>query len=180
MHSPVFIEDFSLSFPHKTCFENFSTTILFGERIGIIGRNGAGKSSLLRMIIENNPDISTAIVSQIIDDFDSLSGGEKFNKSLSNALSKNPSILLLDEPTNHLDQHNRRSLLRMLQSYCGTLIVVTHDREVLRGCVHILWHIADGKVTIFRGNYDDYLDEMRRRRQSILHEMNLLDCPAPL
>jgi ATPase subunit of ABC transporter with duplicated ATPase domains len=63
----------------------------------------------------------------------------------------------------------------MLQSYYGTLIIVTHDKEVLRGCVHILWHIDDEKIAIFRGNYDDYMTEMRRRRQSILRETDLLD-----
>jgi ATPase subunit of ABC transporter with duplicated ATPase domains len=63
----------------------------------------------------------------------------------------------------------------MLQSYYGTLIIVTHDKEVLRGCVHILWHIDDEKITIFRGNYDDYVDEMQRKRQSILHGMDLLN-----
>ncbi|MDR3179522.1 MAG: ATP-binding cassette domain-containing protein, partial [Holosporaceae bacterium] len=175
MHNPIFIKDFSLSFPHKICFEDFSTTISFGDRIGIIGRNGSGKSSLLRMIAERNLDISTALVSQIIGDFDSLSGGEKFNKVLSNALSKNPSMLLLDEPTNHLDLHNRRSLMRMLQSYYGTLILVTHDKELLRNCVDILWHADAGKITIFRGNYNDYMGEIQRRRQSILHETDLLD-----
>ncbi|MDR3156116.1 MAG: ATP-binding cassette domain-containing protein [Holosporaceae bacterium] len=175
MHNPVFMKDFSLSFPHKICFEDFSTTILFGDRIGIIGRNGSGKSSLLRMIVERNPDISTALVSQIIDDFDSLSGGEKFNKALSNALSKNPSMLLLDEPTNHLDLHNRRSLMRMLQSYYGTLIMVTHDKELLRNCIDILWHADAEKITIFRGNHDNYISEIQHRRQSILREMDLLD-----
>jgi ATPase subunit of ABC transporter with duplicated ATPase domains len=175
MHNPIFIKDFYLSFPHKTCFENFSATISFGDRIGVIGRNGSGKSSLLRMIVDNNSDVSTAIVPQIIDDFDSLSGGQRFNKVLSSALSKNPSLLLLDEPTNHLDLHNRRSLMRMLAGYFGTLIVVTHDREVLRNCVDILWHIDDGKIRIFRGKYDDYTDEIQHKRQSILHEMDLLD-----
>jgi ATPase subunit of ABC transporter with duplicated ATPase domains len=127
------------------------------------------------MILEQNPDIEVAHVPQIIDDFDSLSGGEKFNRALSNALSKNPSILMADEPTNHLDQRNRRNLIRMLQSYYGTLIVVTHDKELLRGCIDILWHIDDGKIAIFRGKYDDYMAEMQRRRQSILHEIDMLD-----
>ncbi|MDR0632371.1 MAG: ATP-binding cassette domain-containing protein [Holosporaceae bacterium] len=175
MHSPIQIEDFSLSFPHKTCFENFSAQISFGDRIGIIGRNGSGKSSLLKMIFEKNSDMEIASVPQIIEDFDSLSGGQRFNKALSAALSKNPALLLLDEPTNHLDSHNRKSLMRMLEGYFGTLIVATHDRELLRNCVDILWHIDDGKITIFRGNYDDYMNEMQRSRQSILHEMDLLE-----
>ena len=68
-----------------------------------IGRNGEGKSSLLKMIADLNRNISSAYVPQIIENFDSLSGGERFNKSLSIALGKNPSILLLDEPTNHLE-----------------------------------------------------------------------------
>jgi ATPase subunit of ABC transporter with duplicated ATPase domains len=175
MHDPIFIKDFSLSFPHKTCFENFSTQIRFGDRIGIIGRNGAGKSSLLKMIADKFSDLSVAFIPQIITDFDELSGGQRFNKSLSRALSKNPSILLPDEPTNHLDWHNRKSLIHMLQSFCGTLIVVTHDEELLRSCIDILWHIDDGKVTIFRGKYDDYMNEICSKRRSIIRQTELLE-----
>jgi ATPase subunit of ABC transporter with duplicated ATPase domains len=175
VHNPIHIKDFNLSFPHKTCFENFSTQIAFGDRIGIIGRNGSGKSSLLKMVAEKFTDISMACVPQIVSDIDSLSGGERFNKALSQALSKNPSVLLLDEPTNHLDRHNRQSLMRMLDGYCGTLIVATHDKELLRRCVDILWHIDDGKITTFRGNYDDYLSETRLKHQSISNQIESLE-----
>jgi ATPase subunit of ABC transporter with duplicated ATPase domains len=175
VHNPIHIKDFSLSFPHKVCFENFSTQIAFGDRIWIIGRNGSGKSSLLRMIVEKFTDISVACVPQIVSDFDPLSGSERFNKALSQALSKNPSMLLLDEPTNHLDRHNRQSMMRMLDGYLGTLIIATHDKELLRRCVDILWHIDDGKITIFRGNYDDYLSETRLKHQSISNQIESLE-----
>lgn len=175
MHDIIRIKNFSLSFPSKVCFEDFSTEISFGDRIAIIGRNGIGKSSLLKMIAEKNRNISLAYIPQIIEDFDSLSGGERFNKSLSYAIGENPSILLLDEPTNHLDIDNRKSLMRMLNSYYGTLIAVTHDEELLQNCCDILWHIDNGKITIFRGKYTDYIKEREKQYQSASHQMHLLE-----
>lgn len=97
-----------------------------------------------------------AFIPQIIKGFETLSGGECFNKGLSRVIANNSNILLVDEPTNHLGSDNRRSLMRMLQSYARTLIVVTHDEELLRRCFDILWHINDGKIRIFHGKYDDY------------------------
>ena len=174
MHGIIRIKNFSLSFPNKVCFEDFSAEIAFGDRIAIIGKNGSGKSSLLKMIADQNWNADLAYVPQIIENFDSLSGGERFNKSLSLAIGKNPSILLLDEPTNHLDLDNRKSLMRMLSSYYGTLIVVTHDEELLRNCVDILWHIDNRKVTVFKGNYDDYVRERRARCKSLSHQVQFL------
>ncbi|MDR1365677.1 MAG: ATP-binding cassette domain-containing protein [Holosporales bacterium] len=175
MHAPIHIKDLSLLLPHKTCFEGFSTLISFGDRIGIIGRNGSGKSSLLRMITEQNPSISLAYVPQTISDFDSLSGGERFNKALSLALGKDPSLLLLDEPTNHLDLDNRKSLTRLLKSYHGALIIATHDKELLRSCTQILWHIDGGTITVFRGSYDDYVGEKHLKRRSLAHQIDLAE-----
>ena len=175
MHDIIRIKNFSLSFQNKICFEDFSAEIAFGDRIAIIGKNGSGKSSLLKMIVAGNRNIDLAYVPQIIENFDLLSGGERFNKSLSLAIGKNPSILLLDEPTNHLDLDNRKSLMRMLSSYYGTLIVVTHDEELLRNCVDILWHIDNGKIAIFRGKYDDYIRERLSRYHSLSHQIQLLE-----
>jgi ATPase subunit of ABC transporter with duplicated ATPase domains len=55
------------------------------------------------------------------------------------------------------------------------LLIATHDRELLRCCSDILWHIDDGKIIIFRGNYDDYIGEMRTKRQSIVRQLELLE-----
>ena len=134
MHKPIQIKDLALSFSHKECFENFNTQIHYGSKIAIIGRNGSGKSSLLKMIngtlepssgtIKIPNDVSLSYVPQQIESYDNLSGGEKLNMALTQALSEDPNLLLIDEPTNHLDKFNRKSLIRMLKNYQGTLIVV--------------------------------------------------------
>ncbi|MDR0631123.1 MAG: ATP-binding cassette domain-containing protein [Holosporales bacterium] len=167
--------DLTLSFPHKTCFDGFSSIVYPGDRIAIIGRNGSGKSSLLRLIRDFADNVGTAYIPQIITDFDSCSGGEKFNKALSSALANHPDLLLLDEPTNHLDAENKRSLIRNLQNFRGMLLVVTHDPEVLRRCVDILWHIDDGKITVFNGKYDDYMRQKQAQYNSLQKQRNALD-----
>lgn len=145
MHKPIQLKDLSLSFPHKTCFDNFNAHIHYGNRIAIIGRNGSGKSTLLKILMGAFAGVTGDVlipkevifgyVPQIITDFDSLSGGQRLHKALTQALSADPNVLLLDEPTNHLDRHNRQSLLRLLRNYSGTLIVVSHDAELLRNSV---------------------------------------------
>jgi ATPase subunit of ABC transporter with duplicated ATPase domains len=173
IHKPIQLNNITLSFSHKTCFEDFSASISYGSRIAIIGRNGSGKSSLLNMLQRNNNDIKMSedvvvgYVPQLIEEFDSLSGGQRLNEALTQALNNDPNLLLLDEPTNHLDRRNKKSLMRMLMSYSGTLIIVSHDLELLRQCVDTIWHIENGKIHIFSGNYDDYKREVQIKRNSI-------------
>jgi ATPase subunit of ABC transporter with duplicated ATPase domains len=107
-------------------------------------------------------------------DHTDLSGGQRLNKAVTEALSLDPNVLLLDEPTNHLDSRNKKSLMRMLQNYPGTLIMVSHDKELIRHCTDTLWHIDNGKVHIFSGNYDDYMREIKLKRSSIEGELELL------
>lgn len=180
-HKPIKIKNFSLSFPHKVCFDDFDIQINYGSRIAIIGNNGSGKSTLLKMLqghTENASgeiyipdDVRMGYVPQIIDEFDSFSGGERLNAALTKALSHDPNVLLLDEPTNHLDRKNRISLLRMLHHYAGTLIVVSHDTELLREIIDTLWHIDRGKIHVFSGNYNHYIQEMHLKRSRL--EQNL-------
>lgn len=184
MHQPISLKDVSLSFSNKNCFDGFSTQIYPGSRIAIIGRNGSGKSCLLnilrqrlspsegQVILPNN--LCIGYVEQTISDFDDLSGGQRLNKRLTEALARSPDVLLLDEPTNHLDLANRKSLIRMLQTYQGTLIIVSHDTEVLRTCIQMLWHIDHHKVHEFSGSYDDYIREIKLKRTSLEKELSVL------
>lgn len=175
IHKPIQLKNLSLCFPHKICFEDFNAQIQYGSKIAIIGRNGSGKSSLLNMLRDIVPaDATIGYVPQIIQDFTDLSGGQRFNKALTEALAVNPNVLLLDEPTNHLDRGNKRSLMRMIRSFQGTLIVISHDIELLRN-IDTLWHIDNGSIHQFRGNYDDYMSEINIMLSSMEHELSRLD-----
>lgn len=184
MHSPIKIKNISLSYPNKNCFEDFSNTIYPGSRIALIGRNGSGKSSLLNILRGQlmptsgacvlPDDLIIGYVEQTIADFRDLSGGQRLNKHLSKALAKSPNLLLLDEPTNHLDQDNRKSLMQMLKSYQGTLIIASHDTELLRCSIETLWHIESNQVNEFNGTYDAYMRYISQKRAAIEKELALL------
>lgn len=85
-----------------------------------------------------------------------FSGGEKARLTLALIAWAKPNLLILDEPTNHLDLEMRHALTVALQGFAGAIIVVSHDRHLLRNTVDELWLVADGTVEPFSGNLDDY------------------------
>lgn len=183
-HQTILINNLSIYFDQKLCFTDFSTNLYFGQRIGIIGRNGSGKTTLLKALANQYTnydgdillptDVTIGYVPQIIHN-ELVSGGQRFNQSLSVELSHFPNLLLLDEPTNHLDKNNRRSLINMLNRFTGTLVIVTHDTELLRSCVDSLWHIVENKITIFDGNYDDYRKEQNIQQIKLTNQLKSLN-----
>lgn len=185
MPKPIKLENISLTFNHKICFQNFSAVINYGDRIAVIGNNGSGKTALVKAIagcesilegeINIPKGVVIAYVAQTIESYPQLSGGQRFNKELSLALSKNPDLLILDEPTNHLDIYNRKSLMGMLERFCGTLIIVSHDEELLNRNAGILWHIDGGKIKIFNGKYRDYKTNEVLKRNSLEEEKRILE-----
>ena len=85
-----------------------------------------------------------------------LSGGEKARLMLGLATFGGPHLLILDEPTNHLDIDSRAALIEAINDYPGATILVSHDRHLLDACADRLWLVADGEVTPFDGDLDDY------------------------
>src|SRR6266853_5781574 len=87
---------------------------------------------------------------------ESLSGGERARLLLNLVAMTAPHLLILDEPTNHLDIDSRRALLDALNDYQGAVILITHDRSLMELVADRLWLTADGRITPFAGDMDDY------------------------
>ncbi len=85
-----------------------------------------------------------------------FSGGEKSRLVLAGLSWLRPHALVLDEPTNHLDLEMRDALMLALQDYAGALVLVSHDRHLIRGCADTLWLVADGQAQVFTGDLADY------------------------
>jgi ATP-binding cassette subfamily F protein 3 len=204
-------------------------SVLAGQRIGILGANGQGKSTLVKTIARVLGCISGTVsegkglnigyfAQQELDvlrphetpmqhllrlakespgtgqsdreqDFRSflgtfnftgdmvkqtvgtMSGGEKARLVLCMIVWQRPNLLLLDEPTNHLDLATREALAMALNEFEGTVMLVSHDRSLLRSVCDEFWLVTRGGVVDFTGDLDDYqrylLEEARRTRDSL-------------
>ncbi|HZK92176.1 MAG TPA: ATP-binding cassette domain-containing protein, partial [Stellaceae bacterium] len=96
----------------------------------------------------------------------SLSGGEGRRAALARTLAPAPDILLLDEPTNYLDLEGTVWLENFIARYRHTVVMISHDRDLLNRAVDTIVHLDGGKLTLYRGNYDSF-DQQRRERQAL-------------
>ena len=167
------------------------------ERIGLIGENGAGKTTLMRVLAgeiepetgyvrrmapaamvrqQGDADYAPADDAEISSLFhaqesrEGLSGGEMTRNRISGALSAHPGLLLADEPTTDLDQEGLRILRRSLAGFAGAILLVSHDRALLREICTRIWYLEDGKITDFPGGYDDFMAERTRQRERAAFE----------
>jgi len=108
------------------------------------------------------------------DAIEYFSGGEKARLALALIVWQRPNLLLLDEPTNHLDLETREALTVALAQFEGTLVLVSHDRHLLRAATDQFLIVADGRVRPFDGDLDDYRDWLFRTKLAPQQE------PAPL
>ena len=105
----------------------------------------------------------------------SFSGGEKSRLALALLAWQKPHLLLLDEPTNHLDLDMRDALTLALEEYTGAVVLVSHDRSLIRAVADELWLVADGNASLFDGDLEDYKAwiETRRPRETAQAEKPL-------
>ena len=144
-------------------------------RIGLIGRNGSGKTTLLeiiagkRKILEGTVigDRSCTLLPQLKQTKTSKSGGEITQNYIDKALAAKADLLLADEPTTNLDTERIGKLEKALQRFPGAMILVSHDRSFLDALCDTIWEIEDGKVTVYKGNYSDYVQQKERRRREL-------------
>ncbi len=230
--------------PPTAIVQHVSKSVFAGQRIGILGANGQGKSTLVKTIARTLPLIAGTITEgkgldigyfaqQELDvlrpgdtplqhmirlardtianggagQFSSreqdlrnflgtfnfsgdmvkqtvgtMSGGEKARLVLAMLVWQRPNLLLLDEPTNHLDLATREALAMALNEFEGTLMLVSHDRALLRSVCDEFWLVSRGGVEPFDGDLDDYqrylLEEGKRVRESLKEAGKTAEAPA--
>lgn len=176
------LKDVSLAFGGPSVLDGVSLSVSKGLRAALTGRNGEGKSTLMKVIagdlepdsgeIVRAPGLSVAYVSQEVpadrpDDpaFNALSGGRRRRSILESALLSRPDLLLLDEPTNHLDMEAidwLEGMLRRMREMA--VIVVTHDRRFLRRVATKIFDLDRGELSGWECDYPTFL----RRKAELL------------
>ncbi len=200
-----------------TVLRGIRMTLRAGTRLGLLGRNGAGKSTMMKLLaaalaplagerVEGkglqigyfaqhqleqlrpeesplwhltrlSPRTREQELRNFLGGFDfhgdqvtapvaPMSGGEKSRLALALIVWKRPNLLLLDEPTNHLDLEMRHALTLGLQDYEGALVLVSHDRSLLRATSDELWLVEGGMVEPYDGDLDDYAKRLRTKEQA--------------
>ena len=203
--------DVACGYGNSVIVRGIDKTVLAGQRIGILGANGQGKSTLVKTIARTLPalggtitegkglaigyfaqqemdllsaddtplqrmvrvarEVSPAAREQELRNFlgqfrfegdmvhqtvGTLSGGERARLVLATIVWQRPNLLLLDEPTNHLDLATREALSIALNEFEGTVMLVSHDRALLREVCDEFWLVAQSRVQPFDGDLDDY------------------------
>ncbi|KXB41956.1 ABC-F family ATP-binding cassette domain-containing protein [Amygdalobacter nucleatus] len=258
------VSDLSISFAGRSILENVSFRLLSGEHVGLVGANGEGKSTFLKLVtgqslpdqgkiewcnriswgyldqyalLDPNQSIMAVLQSafseyyklekEMLADYDKmancseaemnkllldvgeiqdllehsgfysldakikeianglglldlgldhkigeLSGGQRTKVLLAKLLLQNPKILILDEPTNFLDAEHISWLQGFLQNYENAFILVSHDTDFMNAVVNVIYHVEQGRLTRYTGDYDNYLRMAEINKQKQLQAYN--------
>lgn len=148
--------------------------------VALIGDNGSGKSTLLKILggleeqdsgkIEWGSDLRIGYLQQEIDSLPTLSGGQKKIALLADLIySSMYDVLLLDEPDNHLDIDNKQWLAQAIQSFDGLVIMISHDRHLLKQITTHTWLVEDREVRTYPFGYGKFVAEYENERESQEH-----------
>jgi len=210
----------NLSIGYDTVLSNMTFNVERGDKLGIIGMNGIGKSTLLKTLIGDvNPlggkyvfgdRIEIGYFSQKLDNLNNentiyeeidktfpsmnpneirsllgsfefsgddvfkcignLSGGEKVRVSLAKILNSKPNVLIMDEPTNHLDIISKDTIEKLLKSFTGTIIMVSHDRYLIKNVCNKLLVFNEDSVDFYNYGYQEYLEKRVIIEKNIVKE----------
>ncbi|MDO9649703.1 ATP-binding cassette domain-containing protein [Glaesserella parasuis] len=178
----LMMEKVSAGYGERTVLQSVKLNLVPGSRIGLLGRNGAGKSTLIKLLAgeiqaqSGHTQLAKGVQLGYFaqHQLDTLRADESALWHLARLVLalivwQRPNLLLLDEPTNHLDLDMRQALTEALTQYEGSLVIVSHDRHLLRSTVNEFYLVHDGKVEEFNGDLEDY--------QKWLNELNAqLEC----
>ena len=203
------LKNISKAYDDLNVITNFTASVPRGEKIALMGRNGTGKTTMLRCIVDRFMDSGTVewghevsigyfaqdhretiqdgmTAIQWLNQFDTqasqeelrgllgqmlfrgeeglkptkaLSGGEAARLIFCKLMLEKPNVLVLDEPTNHLDLEAINALNIALQKYQGTVLLVSHDHDLVEEVANRIWHFDHGKIEDFHGTYEEYQAE---------------------
>ncbi len=140
-----------------------STPELLREYDGLVNRFQSGGGYDMDVEVDKICNGLGILPDQRIQEFDSLSGGEKTRVNLARLLLEKTDILLLDEPTNHLDLHSVEWLEGYINGFKGTVLAISHDRYFIDRIAQRVIEITDGHAEFYSGNYSFYMDEKQAR-----------------
>lgn len=216
-HSPNVLlraTNVSFGYDHHLVLQQIHFILQAGTRIALVGPNGTGKSTLIKLLAGKIKPISGSLewtknirigyfAQHQLDNLDnhttplqhmrqlapaqtdidlrkflgqfglgsnqedrpisSFSGGEKSRLALALLAWQKPHLLLLDEPTNHLDLDMRNALILTLEAYTGAVVLISHDRSLVRAVADELWLVADGRAQFLNGDLEDYKNWVQAR-----------------